>query len=138
MILLCLFMSLFLKSQVYSRDNANLPGKKNSGKMTMEQATMCEGIKGLLPFNETIVFSITKGKVFCFTSFDSVSKRSSIYHSWFNRDDLSTRIRLYLKPPRWSTYSSIKLREADRGPWRVEITDNKGTLLHVLRFSVTD
>lgn len=106
--------------------------------MIMEQATMCERIKGLLPLNETIVFSITKGKVFCFTSFDSVSERSSIYHSWFHRDDLSTKIRLYLKPPRWSTYSSIKLREADKGPWRVEITDNNGALLHLLRFSVTD
>jgi hypothetical protein len=51
---------------------------------------------------------------------------------------LSTKKKLFLKPPSWSTYSSIQLREADKGPWRVEVTDDKGKLFATLRFSVTD
>jgi hypothetical protein len=48
------------------------------------------------------------------------------------------RKRLILKPPRWASVSSIKLREADKGPWRVEIRDAEGRLLATLRFSITD
>ena len=99
---------------------------------------MCEGIKNLLPRNQAVIFSIINGKVFCYTSFDPVPEKTFIYHNWFYKDSLSTRIKLFLKPPRWAAYSSIKLREVDKGPWRVEITDNKGMALHVLRFSITD
>jgi hypothetical protein len=99
---------------------------------------MCEEVKDLAPKNQAIVFSLTLGKVSCFNSFDPVPEESFVYHSWFFRDKLSTRIKLSLKPPRWSTFSSIQLREADQGPWRVEIADRDGHLLHVLRFSITD
>ncbi|MBW1746394.1 MAG: DUF2914 domain-containing protein, partial [Deltaproteobacteria bacterium] len=35
-------------------------------------------------------------------------------------------------------FSSIQFREADKGLWRVEITDPEGNIFHVLRFSITD
>jgi len=38
----------------------------------------------------------------------------------------------------WSTYSQIQLRETDKGPWRVEISDQNGKVFDVLRFSITD
>ena len=31
-----------------------------------------------------------------------------------------------------------QLREADRGTWRVEITDKEGNIFKILRFSITD
>jgi hypothetical protein len=107
-------------------------------KLTLAEAVMCEKIDGLTPENPAIVFSIVLGRVSCFTSFDPVPTDTHVYHSWFFRDKLSTRIKLSLQPPRWSTFSSIQLREADQGPWRVEITDREGQLLRQLRFSITD
>ena len=107
-------------------------------KLTMDQAIMCEEIKDFTPQNPAVVFSITIGKVSCFTSFDPVPEKTFVYHKWFHRDDLSTTKRLTLQPPRWGTYSSIQLRETDKGPWRVEISDQKGDLLRILRFSITD
>jgi hypothetical protein len=32
----------------------------------------------------------------------------------------------------------VELRDADKGPWRVEISDEKGIIFHMLRFSITD
>jgi hypothetical protein len=101
-------------------------------------AIMCEGIRDLAPVNKAVVFSIASGKVSCFSSFDPVPRQTFIYHRWYYRDELSTKKKLFLKPPSWSTYSSIQLREADKGPWRVEITNEKGQLFRTLRFSVTD
>ena len=105
---------------------------------TLVQAVMCEDVQGQTPLNEAIAFSLKVGKVICFTAFDPVPKTDFIYHKWFFRDALHRDVRLTLKPPRWATLSSMQLREADKGPWRVEIRDEKGRLLQILRFSIVD
>jgi hypothetical protein len=106
--------------------------------LSLIQAVMCEGIKDYQPVNPGIVFSVHNETVSCFTSFDGVRQKTFIYQTWFHRDRLSTRRKLFLQPPRWSTFSSIQLRETDKGPWRVEVTDEQGRILHILRFSITD
>lgn len=136
LILLCIIFSL--SSHALSQEKRGSSPASASNKATLVEAAMCEGIKELTPENQAIVFSITIGRVSCFTSFDPVPEETSIYHNWFRRDRLSTRIKLSLQPPRWSTFSSIQLREADQGPWRVEVTDEDGRILHLLRFSITD
>jgi hypothetical protein len=95
-------------------------------------------VKDYAPLNPGVVFPTSIGKVVCFTSFDPVPQKAVVYHNWFHRDELSNKQRLTLQTPRWSSFSSIQLRESDKGPWRVEITDSTGRLLRVLRFSITD
>jgi hypothetical protein len=107
-------------------------------KLNLVQAQICEQLRDCTAPQKTILFSVTLGKIFCFTDFDPVYEQTSIYHQWFFRDKLITRQRLVLKPPRWSTFSSIDLREADKGPWYVKITDQGGHTLRILRFSITD
>ena len=107
-------------------------------KLRLDQAVMCEDIKDYLPYNRAVVFSMEIGKVFCFSSFDVVPQKTYIYHNWYRRDKLITTKRLSLQPPEWSTYSSIQLREADKGPWRVEIRDQNKQLFQIVRFSITD
>jgi hypothetical protein len=106
--------------------------------LTLGQAVICEEIFANAPRNRTAVFSVAKEKVVCYTSFESVPEKTYIYHNWFHKDIPSSRLRLVLRPPSWSTYSSIQIRKTDIGPWRVEITDAKGQILRVLRFSITD
>lgn len=105
---------------------------------TLIHAVMCEYIQEYVPQNTAVVFSIETGKISCFTSFDGVKKSTYTMHKWYRRDKLVTTKRLTLKPPSWSTYSSIQLREADKGPWRVDIWNAHNQLLQTLRFSVTD
>ena len=106
--------------------------------MSLQRAVMCEFIEDFAPRNPAMVFSIDVGKISCFTSFSGIEDSTYTLHKWFRRDELVTTKRLTLKPPSWSTYSSIQLREADKGPWRVEILDDQGRLMKTLRFSVTD
>jgi len=113
-------------------------GSQSGNLIALVQAVLCEDIQGNLPQNPTTVFSIERRTAVCFTAFDPVPRTTVIYHHWFHRDTPSARIKLTLKPPRWSTYSSIQLRAEDIGPWRVEITDSRGNIFHVLRFSVTE
>ncbi len=114
------------------------PVEPSSQNMILGQAVMCEKVENLNPVRKAIAFPVATGQVYCFTSFDPVPQPTVIYHRWFHYDKLSTQTRLRLYAPKWSTYSVIQLRETDKGPWRVEISDQSGHIFDVLRFSITD
>jgi len=110
-----------------------------SNGMRMTGAVICEDIKDGQPVNEGIIFSSDLGKITCFTEFDSITKKTTIYHCWYFRDNLRAKKKpLVLNPPKWSTFSQIEPRETDKGPWRVEIVDGAGKILQTLRFSIID
>ncbi len=121
-----------------AQENAASVVSINLHTLSLEKATMCEGIKEYAPVNQSVAFSLDIGKIYCFTAFDIVPSKTMIYHNWYRSDRLVTSKRLTLKMPKWSTFSSIQLREADKGPWRVEIKDKNKETIKILRFSVTD
>ena len=126
---------LFLPSSGHPQSDAKTVATDN---LVLVQALMCEDIQDQMPQNSTSVFSIERRKVMCFTSFEPVTDTAVIYHYWFHRDQPSFRLKLTVKPPLWSAYSSIQLRAEDLGPWRVEITDSQGVILQILRFSIAE
>jgi hypothetical protein len=109
-----------------------------SDNLTLARAVMCETIVEYEPANTAVVFSIELGRVSCFTEFDSVPRQTHVRHKWYRRDSLITEKRLTINPPRWASFTSVQLRDADKGPWRVEVTDENDTLMRTLRFSITD
>jgi hypothetical protein len=137
-ICILIFCNLLPASQALPQDSQNSPPTWDSKDSVLDYAVMCEEIQDFEPKNRGVVFSIKIGKVSCFTSFDPVLKETIIYHNWFHKDKPTTKKRLTLQPPRWASYSSIQLRETDKGPWRVEITDQKENILHTVRFTITD
>jgi hypothetical protein len=128
-------IQLFLFFPLYFLNNVSAA---NADQLKLFEAVMCEEVYSNAPRNPTSVFSASKERAVSFSVFDPVPQKTVIYHNWYHRDVPSAKIRLQLKPPRWSTFSSIQLRKTDIGPWRVEITDDKGHVFGVLRFSVTD
>ncbi len=104
----------------------------------LSQAVLCESIQNFKPVNPSAIYPVSQGTIMCFTAFEVVPREIEIYHIWIKRDERVYRKRLILKPPRWASVSSIKLREADKGPWRVEIRDADGQLYAILRFSITE
>jgi len=133
------FWSLLTLCQLaIAQENASSVVSINLNTLSLEKATMCEGIKEYEPVNQSVAFSLDIGKIYCFTAFDLVPSKTMIYHNWYRNDRLVTSKRLTLKIPKWSTFSSIQLREADKGPWRVEILDKNKETIQTLRFSVTD
>jgi len=140
---LCLvFTILFCFAQdIHGADGDNRGGgplPEKPPRLTLLKAVMCEGLEDLNPENETIVFSVALGSVICFTAFDPVPEKTVVYHHWFKRDQPDKKVKLTLKPPKWSSFSKIRIRNMDVGPWRVEITDSKGKIFRTLRFSVTE
>lgn len=118
--------------------SANQEEVRNMPRMVLEAAVMCSAIDNFKPSDPAVVFSISQGEVFCYSSFDPVNVKTYIFHKWYKRDKLISTMRLTLSPPKWASFSSIKTRNADKGPWRVEIRDVDDRLLKTLRFSVAD
>lgn len=114
------------------------PAKAQEAPPTLVYGTMCESIENFHPVDPAVVFSISKGEIICFTTFDPVLKKTNVFHKWYKRDQLISRARLTLQPPKWSSFSSMQLRKADKGPWRVDITDINDNILQTLRFSISD
>jgi hypothetical protein len=117
---------------------ADAPAAPQAGAIKLTRAVMCELIEAYEPRHVAVTFPIDVGKISSYSSFDGIREPTHTYHKWYRRDDLVTTKRLTLKPPSWSTYSSIQLREGDIGPWRVEIYDARNQLLTILRFSITE
>jgi hypothetical protein len=113
-------------------------GKTAVNNLKLVRAVMCESIQEYEPLYPAVVFSIELGRVSCFTEFDKIPEKTYIHHKWYRHDDLITVKRLTINPPSWSSFTSVQLRDADKGPWRVEITDEKDNLMRTLRFSITD
>ena len=135
---LWLTLALMSPPNAVSQDKTAQASPEEGNRLGLVQATMSETVTNGKPVNAAVVFSTHRERVSCFTVFDPVPEDTFVYHKWFHRDNPIARIKLSLKPPRWSTYSSIHLRESDKGPWRVEIVDKQERRLETLRFSITD
>ena len=122
----------FTQSKPDSSMSDNLKG------LILKKGVTCEDINGYLPRNRAVVFSVEREKVYCVTSFDPVPGKTTIYHNWFFNDKLSIKKKLVVTPEKGTVFTCILLRYADKGVWRVEISDAKGNALKILRFSVTD
>lgn len=130
-------MHVFCHAQENAAAEKDVPPKPP----VLKVAVLCEDLrdgKNPIPVNQAIVFSSELKKLVCFTDFEPVYEETYIFHKYYFKDKYSSRKTLKLYPPRWATYSEIQLRETDKGPWRVDITDASGKVLKTIRFSITD
>jgi len=104
----------------------------------ISSARICEDIVDGQPNFCSVVLSSSIKKIYCYTLFEQIKKENFIYHVWYFKDKLMSKVKLKLKPPMWATFSRIYIRESDIGPWRVEIIDENGKLIYILRFSVVE
>lgn len=140
-----LFVSIFSTllcclsfSSTISAQEKDIKQSARPEKLSLVRAVTCEDVWKSSPKNQAIVFSVRLGKVICFTSFEHVPEGTFIYHNWFYMDEPKSKIKLSLRSPKWSTFSKKNLRESEKGPWRVEITDSAGKILKTLWLSIVD
>ena len=125
----------------FADENSPPDSRAETKAPVLKLAVLCEDLsegKNPLPVNQAVVFPSDLGRLICFTDFEPVYEQGYIYHKYYFKEKFSSKKKLKLYPPRWAAYSSIQLRETDKGPWRVDITDADGKVLHTIRFSITD
>lgn len=128
----------YFTSHVNAEAKTNTQEPATAKELVLGKAIVCEAVKKSIPQNGAIAFSISLGRVYCFTEFPTVPEKMNIYHNWYHRDKKRAGVKLLLKPERWSTFSYVTVKKQDQGPWRVEVTDQEGNVLRTLRFSIID
>lgn len=99
---------------------------------------VCGSIDAGKPQGRAVVFSASQGTVHCYSDFIRVGAPEQITHAWFFRDREVAQFKLTIQPPRWSSYSSLKIPSDHKGPWRVDVTGQDGVLYGTARFSIVD
>jgi hypothetical protein len=99
---------------------------------------VCGLVEGARPLGRAVVFPSAHDRLYCYSNFPQVARQEQVTHRWFFRDREVAQFKLVIQPPRWSSYSSLKISAERKGPWRVEVIGEEGALLGVARFSVVD
>ena len=111
---------------------------QEDAKLQITEAAVATAILDRSPQGTSENFSSDVGRLFAYTRVLGSEGDTVIKHLWFYGDQLLAEIRLSVKSPNWRTYSSKKILPQWTGPWRVDITDEKGLVLKKLNFTIDE
>jgi hypothetical protein len=102
--------------------------------LTVEKAVICRKIVNRDPVDAGKSFSVSVGKLFCFTKIVGAHQPTEITHVWYFDGTERDRINLSVGGSPWRTYSSKRLRPEEVGTWHVDVLDTGGNILDRLTF----
>jgi hypothetical protein len=110
------------------------PNPADAQGLTVEQAVICRKIVNRVPVDVGKSFSVSVGKLFCFTKVVGAHQPTEITHVWYFDGTERDRINLSVGGSPWRTYSSKRLRPDEVGAWHVDVLDTGGNILDRLTF----
>ena len=104
--------------------------------LMVESAAICEDVVDREPVGAGNSFSVSVGRLFCFTKIVGAGTDADITHAWYFGDIERARVVLTVKSSSWRTYSSKILQAHEIGPWHVDVLDESGNVLDTIDFEV--
>jgi hypothetical protein len=108
-------------------------GKASSQGIRVEKTVVATSISALDPVGESKDFGSSVGTVYCWTKVSARTVPATIVHVWYLADQKVFTYPLELKFNSTRTWSSKSVRS---GSWRVDVTDESGTVLSSKSFTV--
>ena len=105
--------------------------------LQVEDAAVCTDVVDRQPVDSGTSFSVSTGRLYCFTRIVGAQDPTQVVHAWYFGDEERARVTLSVGGSNWRTYSSKQLQEHEIGAWRVEVLDADGNLLETVAFDVT-
>ena len=105
--------------------------------LIVESASICTGVANREAVDAGTSFSVSVGKLYCFSKIADIQESTEIVHVWYYGETERARLSLGVNPPAWRTYSSKIIQTHEVGSWRVEILDASGNLLETTKFELT-
>ena len=110
---------------------------QQAGALIVESASICTGVVNREAVDAGTSFSVSVGKLYCFSKIANIQEPTEIVHVWYYGETERARLSLGVNPPAWRTYSSKIIQAHEVGSWRVEILDASGHLLETAKFELT-
>jgi hypothetical protein len=99
----------------------------------VEKAVAAASVENREPVGEAKEFNASVGQVSCWTKVIAATVPTKIKHVWYVDDQKVSEISLDINYPRTRTWSTKKIWA---GSWRVDVTDETGTVLTSVSFTV--
>jgi len=107
--------------------------KAASPALTVEKIVVATSVENREPVGENTEFEASVGTVYCWTKITASTTPATIKHVWYLDDKKVFEIPLELKYASTRTWIS---KSVQTGKWKVEVTDDAGTVLSSLTFTV--
>jgi hypothetical protein len=101
--------------------------------LKVEKAVTASSVENHEPVGESKEFEASVGTVYCWTKITAQTTPATIKHVWYVGDQKVFEIALDIKYPSTRTWSSKTIKA---GNWRVDVTDDAGTVLSSVSFTV--
>ncbi len=128
MFTLALILIFFVPSSIYAQQSDNL---------NVATAVISKNIADRQPVEPGSSFSVSVGKLFCYSKVTNIQSSTQIYHVWYYGDTERARVALNVNPPNWRTYSSKVIQAHEIGKWHVKILDDANNMLQDIEFDLT-
>ncbi len=107
--------------------------KESPKGLSVEKAVAATSVEDHEPVGEAKEFNASVGKVYCWTKVVAETVPTKIKHVWYVDNQQVSEIPLDINYPSTRTWSTKTIRA---GSWRVDVTDETGTVLTSVNFTV--
>jgi hypothetical protein len=108
----------------------------SASSLELEVFTICRDVVDRTPLGLGSVFTVSAGKLYCFTKVTGAQENTKITHNWFRNGKLKASITLPVKSASWRTWSEKKITPGDNGDWMVEVLSETGKPIESLLFFI--
>lgn len=104
-----------------------------SQSIKIEKIVMATSVSNLEPDGVNTEFPASAGPLYCWTKVSSASVPASIFHKWYRDNQQVFEYKLDLK---WASTRTWSRKSVTPGKWRVDVTDESGSVLSSVSFTV--
>ena len=102
----------------------------------VESSAVCRTVENRECIGEATTFPAAMGRLYCHSTILGAKKEAVIHHVWYWEDTQVADVPLFVRTPRFRTYSSKKILPNQKGEWRVEIIGTNGNIIGRNYFTV--
>ena len=99
----------------------------------VEKIVVATSVENHDPVGENTEFQASVGTLYCWTKITAANPPATIKHVWYDDDKKVFELSLDIKFASTRTWSSKSVKA---GSWKVEVTDDAGTVLSSVTFTV--
>ena len=107
-----------------------------ANQLELEVLAICRDVVDRTPLGSGSVYTVSVGKLFCFTKVVGAQTDTKIIHNWFRNGKLKTSITLPVKSASWRTWSAKEIHPKDAGDWMVEVLSETGAPIESILFFI--
>ncbi len=110
---------------------------EEAASLQVADAVICKDVVDRVPVDADTVFSVSVGKLCCFTRITGAQIPTTVTHVWYFEETERGRMALPVGSPNWRTMSSKIIQAHEIGRWHVDVLAPNGRVLFTIECETT-